>query len=417
MTSATWEHKSLEDVCSLITDGSHFSPKTYSTGDFPYITVRDIRDGEVDFSKCQFISEVAFKGLQKTGCQPESGDVLFSKDGTVGKVAIVKDFRPFVVLSSLAILRPNPALVSAEFLAFVLQSPTVLEDALGMKTGTAIRRVVLRNLKKLVFPLPPLREQKRIVEALEDQLSKLDKALAGLNYASIKSNHLFLAALEQAIAACSQSTYEPLNDCLESLESGKYVQRGWSPQCLSYPQSDQSKWAVLKTTAVQNMRYEPQHNKELPKTLEPKRHLEVRPGDFLMTTTGPRNRCGVVCFVPDTPAKLIFSGKILRFRPSQTRVQPAWLELVLASQKYQKQLDSLKVGSSDSSVSIGNAQVLDLKIPVPSLEEQRQLVTDVQKIKELSTLFELEISKEYKQFQLLRRSLLSAAFAGNLGIE
>jgi restriction endonuclease S subunit len=96
---------------------------------------------------------------------------------------------------------------------------------------------------------------------------------------------------------------------------------------------------------------------------------------------------------------------------------PAWLELVLASQKYQKQLDSLKVGSSDSSVSIGNSQVLELEIPIPSLDEQRRFIAKVQQVKELSARFELEVSQESQRFKLFRRSLLSAAFMGNLGIE
>lgn len=175
-TTFNWEYKSLEDACSLITDGSHFSPKTGSIGDFPYITVRDLRDGAIDFLSCQFIDETAFKELQKNGCQPCVGDVLFSKDGTVGKVAIVVEPQPFVVLSSLAILRPKTDILAPGFLSYVLQSPRVLETALGMKTGTAIRRVVLRNLKKLVIPIPPLDEQYRIVEMLNESLSKVESS-------------------------------------------------------------------------------------------------------------------------------------------------------------------------------------------------------------------------------------------------
>jgi len=80
--------------------------------------------------------------------------------------------------------------------------------------------------------------------------------------------------------------------CLEKLKSGKYVERGWSPQCLSHPA--QNAWGVLKTTSVQMGEFLPEYNKELPKSLEPKVGLEVNDGDFLVTTTGPRNRCGVV---------------------------------------------------------------------------------------------------------------------------
>jgi type I restriction enzyme S subunit len=73
------------------------------------------------------------------------------------------------------------------------------------------------------------------------------------------------------------------------------------------------------------------------------------------------------------------------------------------------------VGSSDSSVSIGNAQVLELTVPVPSLAEQRRLVGDVEKMKALAERFEMEIEQEAQKFKELRRALLHAAFSGNLG--
>lgn len=267
------------------------------------------------------------------------------------------------------------------------------------------------ELRKAVFWLPPLEKQRQIVGFLDAQISSLEKALGELKSALIKSNHLFLAALDEALEEVGQHYYKPLSKCLQVLEANRLVQRGWSPQCLKHPQSSATSWAVLKTTAVQNMRYEPHHNKELPKTLKPKLHLEVMSGDFLMTTTGPRNRCGVVCYVETTPERLMFSGKILRFRPDSNQIEPEWLELVLASHKYKKQLNSLKVGSSDSSVSIGNAQVLDLLIPAPSLAEQNRLIAKIRQIKELSEHFELEISHETQKFQQLRKALLSSVFA------
>ena len=102
------QHRPLSEVCLVITDGSHFSPSTIGSG-LPYVTVRDLRDGLIDTKSCAKISTEDFDKLSKNGCQPILGDVLFSKDGTVGKVAVVDEDIQFVVLSSIAILRPNPA--------------------------------------------------------------------------------------------------------------------------------------------------------------------------------------------------------------------------------------------------------------------------------------------------------------------
>ena len=207
-----------------------------------------------------------------------------------------------------------------------------------------------------------------------------------------------------------------LSDCLEKLKSGKKAERGWSPQCLSYPSSDESVWGVLKTTSVQMGEFQPEYNKELPESLEPKNGLEVNSGDFLVTTTGPRNRCGIVCHVKKTRKKLIFSGKILRFRVNESLVLPNWLMYLLMSPEYQSTLDKMKVGTSDSSVSIGNQQILDLEILVPPIEEQQKIIE----------LLEVHFSRlnaalaDVKQTKLkaaqFRSSLLQSTFAGNLDI-
>ena len=205
-----------------------------------------------------------------------------------------------------------------------------------------------------------------------------------------------------------------LGDCLEKLKSGKKAERGWSPQCLSHPSRDENIWGVLKTTSVQMGEFQPEYNKELPEFLEPKVGLEVNPGDFLVTTTGPRNRCGIVCHVEKTRKKLIFSGKILRFRANEEIVLANWLLFLLMSPDYQKTLDILKVGTSDSSVSIGNQQVLDLEIPVPPLSEQQKILEILEeRLLRLGRAIQDVKTAKLKATEF-RRSILQAAFTGNL---
>jgi restriction endonuclease S subunit len=421
-----WSHLILKDACELITDGSHFSPTTVDSG-LPYITVRDLGETGIDFFNCKFISRESFVELAGNGCQPIKGDVLFSKDGTVGKVALVSDEREFVVLSSLAIVRPNKEVISSEFLKLTMQSPSFLETALGLKTGTALSRIVLRNLKTVSLAVPPPAEQEKIVAILEEQLTRLDAALASVRAVRVGAGRFRRSLLNAAFVGAltgHESTggnlpegwdSRQLRTCLEKLKSGKLVERGWSPQCLSHPA--EGAWGVLKTTSVQMGEYLPEYNKELPTTLEPKVGLEVNDGDFLVTTTGPRNRCGVVCHVRTTPKKLIFSGKILRFRADENQILASYLMYLLMSPKYQKVLDQLKVGTSDSSVSIGNQQILELEIPVASIDEQLKIVEILEEqLSRLDASLAVADAIE-KRASALRRSLLHAAFTGELTKE
>ncbi len=174
-----WAIETLESVCSRISDGTHFTPKFVKDG-VPFVTVRHIHEGGIDFESTDRIAEETYEEL----CglyQPRDGDVLFSKDGTVGKVYLVEQPPRYIVLSSLAILRPESEVLDSRFLSHVLRSPDVLDQAASRKSGTAIRRIILRNLNKVTIPIPPLVEQRRIVakiEALQERSRRAREALS-----------------------------------------------------------------------------------------------------------------------------------------------------------------------------------------------------------------------------------------------
>lgn len=173
----------VADACELVTDGTHYTPKDIGGG-VPFLTVKDVTDASLDFDGCSFISETDYKAADAGNCAPKAGDVLFSKDGTVGKVHVVSTERSFAVLSSLAILRPKNGVVDAQYLGHALRSPAALDEALKRKTGSAIRRIILSDLKKVRFPLPPISEQRRIAAILDqaDALrAKRREALAQLD--------------------------------------------------------------------------------------------------------------------------------------------------------------------------------------------------------------------------------------------
>ncbi len=169
---SVWQESDLESISKKITDGSHFSPKTVEKSNYPYITVKDLSNGTIDFENCKFITFEDYTELEKNGCKPQQGDVLFSKDGTVGKVSLIDFSKNFVVLSSLAIIRPDQDVVKSEYLKYALTNPDFLQIALNKKTGVAIRRIILRTLKQLKIRYPKNKpEQQKIVEEIEKRFA------------------------------------------------------------------------------------------------------------------------------------------------------------------------------------------------------------------------------------------------------
>lgn len=165
---------------------------------------------------------------------------------------------------------------------------------------------------------------------------------------------------------------QPIGDLLLDLPNKKVVQQGWSPKCHTHP-ATQDNWGVLKTTAIQAGRFLPEHNKELPDTLEPRSNIEVEVGDLLLTCAGPRARCGIPALVRATPTRLMMSGKMYRLRPDE-RLDARFLELYLLSDEAQKRIDEMKTGISDSGLNLTHGRFVQLPVPVPPLEEQLRIV-------------------------------------------
>jgi len=78
-----------------------------------------------------------------------------------------------------------------------------------------------------------------------------------------------------------------IEDCLCSLDDGRLIHQGWSPQCERVPADDVDAWGVLKTTAIQPGAFIAEENKKLPHAMEPRSGIEVRPGSCSSRVLAP----------------------------------------------------------------------------------------------------------------------------------
>jgi type I restriction enzyme S subunit len=189
-----WEEVPLSSLCERITDGAHHSPPSVTKGR-GMASVKDMREWDFDLSECRQISENDYTELVRNGCQPEVGDILIAKDGAnLNKhTFLVREERPLVVLSSIAILRPHQG-VEREFLVALLKSPKVSAEIKGMKSGAAIPRIVLRDFKRLPVILPPI-ELRKTFEALAKPVHELCRQLVRSNANLMAQRDLLLPGL------------------------------------------------------------------------------------------------------------------------------------------------------------------------------------------------------------------------------
>ena len=169
---AHWAQNTVRRVCSRVTDGAHISPDL-SSPDYNFVSTVDISEGEIRFQSCLKTSTACFEYLVKTGCRPFAGDVLFSKDGTIGRTAIVSADTPaFVVASSLVILTPLPEEVLPKYLDYWLNNHLLQQHVELLLAGAALRRISIEKVSRLPILVPPLEEQQEIVQQLEHFLHR-----------------------------------------------------------------------------------------------------------------------------------------------------------------------------------------------------------------------------------------------------
>lgn len=167
-----WTLARIKSISTRVTDGAHISPVTEG-GEHDFVSTKDIRNGSVARDKCLMTDRDSYEYMVRTGCQPLTGDVLFSKDGTVGEVALVEEQSPFVVASSLVIVRPDPRRMAPRFLAYALRSRPALEQARSFMRGAGLPRLSVANLARVKVPVPSMQEQEVIADALDAELTKL----------------------------------------------------------------------------------------------------------------------------------------------------------------------------------------------------------------------------------------------------
>ncbi len=156
-----WCWASLDSLTCKIVDGTHHSPPYVDDG-VAFLSVKDIRDGRVDFSECRFIPESVHRELVRR-CHPEQGDLLVTKSGTIGRTAVVASDRAFSLFVSVALLKPVSQGACGRWLEVAFQHWLSTKNVAQDVKGSAIKNLHLEDFREVVVALPPAAEQKRVL--------------------------------------------------------------------------------------------------------------------------------------------------------------------------------------------------------------------------------------------------------------
>ncbi|WP_180183094.1 restriction endonuclease subunit S [Acinetobacter sp. YH01020] len=170
-----WISSRLKYYTNQIVDGAHFTP-TYSESGVPFLRVTDIHNSQIDMDNIKYIPEHEHLDLIQR-CKPEKGDLLLSKNGTIGIPKLVDWDWEFSIFVSLCLIKFKKNL-KAEFAEYFFKSYEIQEQIFGLIKKSTVINLHLDKIENFWFSIPPLDEQIQIVEYLDNKINELNNLIS-----------------------------------------------------------------------------------------------------------------------------------------------------------------------------------------------------------------------------------------------
>ena len=148
---------SISDLCSIITDGTHQSPKFQESG-IPFILVSNLSNNTVTYNTEKYISEETYNELYKR-TPIEKGDLLLSTVGSYGHPAVVTENTRFLFQRHIAYLKPKREVVNSFYLHSALLAPDGQRQIEEKVKGIAQKTLNLSEIRTIRIPVPEIEEQ------------------------------------------------------------------------------------------------------------------------------------------------------------------------------------------------------------------------------------------------------------------
>lgn len=410
MTVNVWPRAPLSELTIKVGSGStpRGGSEAYKANGIPLIRSMNVvffgfkRDG------LAYLDRVQADALRSV--EVRKNDVLLNITGaSIGRVTRApSDMDGARVNQHVCIIRPNPSL-DARYLAAYLSSPEIQSYIRAENYGVTRQALTKAQILDLSIPLPPIAEQIRIADSLDLLLARLESCRVRLDRVPIILKRLKQAVLGAAVTGeltrdwrgtgNGDWTFERAADVCARVQSGGTPKDGFVDSGVPF----------LKVYNIVSQRvdfnYRPQFISETVHASSMAKSIAY-PGDVLMNIVGPP--LGKVAVVPDSAPEWNINQAITLFRPSR-RVTTEWLYYVLCAGQNVKEIIHDTRGSAGQT-NISLTQCRDFVLPIPPIEEQREIARRVEALLTLVESLESRHANARDQVERLQPALLAKAF-------
>ena len=467
-----WEYATIPELVArdgIYTDGDWVESKDQDpNGAVRLIQLADVGDGKFIDKSSRFLTATKAEELNCTFLVKD--DVLVARmPDPLGRACLFPMNEPeaFVTVVDVCAIRLRPDIVDPRFLMFLINSPESRNCIEEYKSGSTRKRISRGNLSKISFPIPPANEQKRIVAKIEELFSELDKGIESLNtaleqlevYRQAVLKHAFEGRLTEGWRGENKDKLETADELIERINRGRESEEKTDkngkkpantkkpiayghpdiPEDLSQHCTDHWTWLKLcdvsevsggltknptRNSLSKKMKYLRVANvyadklllddvTEIGVTEEEFNKLQLVAGDLLVVEgNGSIDQIGRLAEWTGEIDQIGHQNHLIRIRMINGMAARFFLLFLLSplGRKFIIQQASSTTGLHTLSIS----KVSGLPVPVPTLEEQEVVLSEVDDILSKINKMENEISNEAERSESLRQSILKRAFSGNL---
>jgi type I restriction enzyme S subunit len=374
-----WEISTLAEYSKKITDGEHLTPRRSSSG-YYLLSARNILDGRIDLSDVDYVGAGEFRRIRQR-CNPESGDVLISCSGTVGRVTTVPAGLECVMVRSAALVKPDSTRLSGPYAQYFLQSSAGQNQIVASLNQGAQANLFLNHIQSLRIAVPPSKtEQEAIAGALGDAdalIESLDQLIAkkrqlqqGTTQELFTGKRRLLRTVNvtgtyrqtEAGTIPAEWNLRPLGDLVKhgpkNGYSGRSGKDGGGTPTLSLSATSSGR-LVLSSETI----------KYLEERIPPDSNLFLEPGDILVQRSNTIDLVGATAIFSGPSKTFIYPDLMMRLRFTK-HATAKWFWRYANSPAGRHFFSSVAAGSTGSMPKISGAKLREMPVPVPSLVEQ-----------------------------------------------
>lgn len=383
-----WEWKKLGEVCEVIA-GQSPKGSSYNNNE----EGMEFHQGKKAFGNKVIGSSGIWTNEITKVAEPK--DILISVRAPVGPVNFTD--RKICIGRGLAVIRPQN--IDSEYIYHFL---VYNESKLNCKSGAVFDSISRDDIKNFEIPVPPLAEQKRIVNVLDETFEKIEKIKANAQANLQNAKDLFRGILKKDFSTNNWESKTLQEVCSMKIKDGTHQTPTYCDKSEGYPFIS-SKDVTTESISWENIKYIiPQLHEELYKKIAPQKD------DVLLAKNGTT---GVAAIVEDDRIFDIYVTLAV-LRPNQEIIFPRYLLRIVNSPICKVQFDSHLKGSGVPNLHLNEIQ--KVQIPLPPLPIQKQVVAKLDSLSEKVKQLESNYKQILADCEELKKAVLKKAFNGNL---